>query len=183
MAKKNLTSLKIVRDYLHKLGGDDAIKLVDIVLKKKCATDEEINKKLSHLRITEVRALLNRLHFYGITYYSKKKDMRSGWYSYTWRIRSNRIAELILAECNEKINKLKAKLELEADRGLFVCKNKCDMVPFEIAAEYRFRCPVCGEAMNVIDSKKRGQEINKELKRIEKEVNILKKLSQNLGQN
>ncbi|RLG71079.1 MAG: hypothetical protein DRO04_00570 [Candidatus Iainarchaeum archaeon] len=182
MAKKSLISLKIVRDYLYRLGGEDAVKLVEIVLKKKQATDEEINKKLKHLRITEVRALLNRLHFYGITYYSKKKDMRSGWYSYTWKIRSNRIAELILAECNEKINKLKEKLEVEADRDLFICNNKCDLVPFEIAAEYRFRCPICGGAMNIMDSKTRSQEIKKELKKMEKEVEILKKISQNLGQ-
>ena len=174
--KKKLLSYSIVQDFLKGLGGEDALNLVEIVLKKKNVTDEQIGKKMKHLKITEIRALLNRLHFHGIATYQKTRDAKSGWYSYTWNVKSARIAELILDGHAEKISQLEQKLNYEKEHEFFSCKKGCDNFAFEIAAEYHFKCPVCGGNMDLIDNEKRVRNIKTGIKRIKIEIIELEKI-------
>ncbi len=161
MARKDIFSQSIAKEFIINTGGEDAIPLIKACQnQKKKFTDEEISKK-TKLKITEVRAILNRLHYRGIACYDKKKNNKTGWYSYTWEIKEKRIAELILEEQSEEIKKLEKKLEFEKDYVFFTCKKLCDNVPFEIASEYQFKCPKCGKAMEIVDNKKRIKELKK----------------------
>jgi transcription initiation factor TFIIE subunit alpha len=174
MAKKDIISHELAKNFIRNTGGEDAIELIKVCHNaKRKLTDEEIAKK-TKLKITEVRAILNRLHYRGIACYDKKKNNRTGWYSYTWEIKEKRIAELIVEEQSEEIKKLEKKLEFEKEYVFFACDSLCESVPFEIAAEYKFKCPKCGKAMKIIDNRKRIREIKKQLQLIEV---ALKKLS------
>ena len=168
--KKPLLGFTITQDFLKGLGGDDAVTLTEIVLKKKSVTDEQIGKKMKHLKITEIRALLNRLHFHGIATYQKTRDSKSGWYSYTWSIKNPRIVELILEEHGDKVSQLEQKLDYEKEHEFFSCKKACDSLAFEIAAEYHFKCPTCGHTMDRIDNEKRVKGIKRHIKRIKTEI-------------
>ena len=96
MPKIDILSFSVTKDFLKQIAGDDSIKLVEIVnKKKKNVTDEEIGKKMKHLKITEIRTVLNRLHYRGIACYQKTRDTRSGWYSYTWEIKNSIDEEVI----------------------------------------------------------------------------------------
>jgi len=174
MAKKDILSHEMTKTFIISVGGKDAIPLIKACqLKKRKVTDEEIAKK-TKLKITEVRAILNRLHYRGIACYDKKKNNQTGWYSYTWEIKQKRIAELIIEEQSEEIKKLEKKLEFEKDYVFFACKDLCENTPFEVAAEYQFRCPKCGKSVEVVNNKKRIKNIRKQLSVIEV---ALKKLS------
>lgn len=174
MAKKDILSYEITKSFIRRVGGNDALPLIKACKsKKRKVTDEEVSKK-TKLKITEVRATLNRLHYRGIACYDKKKNNQTGWYSYTWEIKERRIAELIIEEQSEEIKKLEKKLEFEKDYVFFVCKQMCESVPFEVAAEYQFRCPKCGNAMEVVNNKKRIKDIKKQLALVEA---VLKNLS------
>ena len=178
MGKKKtlLLDYSIVQDFLKGMGGDDALTLTGIVMKKNNVTDEQIGKKMKHLKITEIRALLNRLHFHGIAFYQKTRDSKSGWYSYTWNIKNSRIAELILEAQAERMEQLEQKLDFEKDHEFFSCKKGCDSLAFEIAAEYHFKCPICGGTMDLIDNNKRVRQIKNKIKRIKTEVTELEKM-------
>ncbi|MFH1256365.1 MAG: hypothetical protein V1494_03660 [Candidatus Diapherotrites archaeon] len=175
MAKKDISGYLIVREFLKSAGGDHAQKLVKICeSKKKPVTDEEIGKKLP-LKITEIRTVLNRLHFRGIACYNKTRNKKTGWYSYTWEIRPKRIAELILEQQTEEIQKLEKKIEFEKNYDFFACKKNCAYHPFEIAAEYQFKCPNCGQKMDSVNNEKRLKELEKQIKTIKGEVEELQK--------
>jgi transcription initiation factor TFIIE subunit alpha len=188
MAKKSKKILDffITQDFLGRVGGEYAFELAKICNNKRGAvTDEQIGRKLKPLKITEIRAILNRLHYRGIACYQKTRNNKTGWYSYTWEIKPRRIAELILEEQAEEIAKLEKKIEFEKNHMFFRCNKKCDSLPFEIAAEYNFICPTCGGAMDVADNKKLVRDLRAKIRLIKNEVKELEKIvekSQIVGQ-
>src|SRR3989344_1215572 len=106
---KKIYEIQMAQEFLKSVGGEYALELVKICdNKKRPVTDEEIGKKLP-LKVTEIRTVLNRLHYRGIACYQKTKNPKTGWYSYTWEVKSNRIAELILEGRAEEITKLERK--------------------------------------------------------------------------
>jgi transcription initiation factor TFIIE subunit alpha len=176
MPAKSITNLVLVKDFLDTVGGPDAVTLTKLCENKRTrVTDEELSKKMK-MKVTEVRTILNRLHYRGIACYEKTRNQKTGWYNYTWEIRKDKIAELIIEQQAEIMNKLTQKRDLVADHGLFDC-TKCDeRAPFELAVEANFICPSCGSTMNSANDPKKIKEIEKRIETIEKEVNILNKL-------
>jgi transcription initiation factor TFIIE subunit alpha len=176
MAKKSIVNFMIVQDFLRKIGGEETISLVKLCEnKRKSTTDEEIGKKIP-LKITEIRTILNKLHFQGIACYQKTRNNKTGWYSYTWEIKPDRIAELILEQQEEEILKLEQKISFEQNYDFFGCKKGCDYFPFEIAAEYQFKCPECGKTMETIDNSKRTKNLKRKITILKKEICELQKI-------
>jgi len=164
MKKKSIADFEIAKEFLEQSAGKDSVDLVKVCQKKRGrVTDEEISKELK-LKITEIRTILNRLHYKGIACYKKTKNPNTGWYSYTWEIKTKRIAELIMEQQAELIEKLEKKLQYEKNYVFFSCSTGCEQIPFEIASECQFRCPNCGKTMEIVDSKKRLNEIKKQIK-------------------
>lgn len=178
MAKKNIMNFIIAQEYLKKIGGEYAIDLVKICeRKRKGVTDEHIGKKMKNLKVTEIRTILNRLHFLGIATYQKSRNTKTGWYSYSWGIKIPRIVELILDEWKEELDKLEKKVEFEKNYVFFGCKTRvCESTPFEIAAEYQFKCPQCGNVMESVDNEKRLGGLRKRADLIRRESDEMKKL-------
>jgi len=170
MAKKDITDFSVTRDLLGKMGGEYAVELVRICGKKgRPVTDEEIEKKIK-LKITEIRAVLNRLHYRGVAGYYKKRNPKTGWYAYTWEINPKRIAELVCEKQQDEIIRLEKKLEFEASYVIFSCKKLCKGHPFEVAAEYNFRCPECGETLEAQDNEKASKELKKTINAMKNEL-------------
>ena len=177
MVKKDITSFNVTRDMLGKIGGEYATELVRICEKKaRPVTDEEIEKKIK-LKITEIRAVLNRLHYRGIASYNKKRNPKTGWYAYTWSINPKRIADLVCEKQQDEIIKLEKKLEFEANYVILSCKKLCKGHPFEIAAEYNFRCPECGESLEAQDNEKASKELKKTISSMKSELSDLKSIT------
>ena len=176
MPQKSITNLVLVKDLLDTIGGADAMELVKVCEnKRKMVTDEEISKKMKR-KVTEVRAILNKLHYRGIACYAKSRNQKTGWYNYTWEIRKDRIADIINEQQKENLDKLTQKMNLEADYCFFDCPKCNERAVFEIAAEYNFICPICGGSMTSANDPSRQKELGETIKRIEKELEILKKI-------
>ena len=176
MTKKTISSLKATQSFLEKIGGPYAPEIVKIYEKKnKPITDEDIEKKIK-LKITEIRTILNRLHYRGIAEYQKKRNEKTGWYIYSWDIKISRIAQLLIAELEEHSKKLENQLNFESGYTFFNCKKKCSPLVFEIAAEYHFRCPQCGQVMSQSDNTENLEEIKKTAKETTKTLEELQKM-------
>ncbi len=174
--KRNILSFQIAQDFLKTSAGEYGFDVVKVCQKKgKHITDEEIGKSLK-IKITEIRAVLNRLHYRGIACYNKTRNQKTGWYSYTWDIKTGRIAELVLEQYAEEIQKLEKKKQWEKNYALFTCQNKCSHIPFEVAVEYQFKCPECGNNMEAIDGEKNKREITKKIKTLTEEVREIDKI-------
>src|SRR3989338_9378588 len=171
---KKIFELLIVQDFLKAVGGEYAIELMKIcVEKKRPVTDEEIGKKLP-LKVTEIRTILNRLHYRGIACYQKTKNIKTGWYSYTWEIKNSRIAEILIETHAEDITKLEKDMEFEGTHAFFSAGKGLQEYPFEIAAEYNFKCPETGKPLKAMDNKKRVKELVKKVEILKTEVDELR---------
>lgn len=168
--------LMLVQEFLKSTGGDYAVELVRIcVEKKRPVRDEEIGKKLP-LKITEIRTILNRLHYRGIACYQKTKNSKTGWYSYTWEIKAPRIAELILEQQAEQMAKLEKGMEFKGTYEFYSAGKDLSEYPFEIAAQHDFKDPETGKPLLLLDSKKRVKELEDKLQIMKAEVNELQKI-------
>ena len=176
MAGRQLSEFVVTQQFLKCVAGDHAATLMKICeRKRKPVTDEEIEKKLK-LKITEIRTILNKLHYQGIACYQKSRNPKTGWYSYSWEIKPRRVAELILEQQTEEIGRIEAKIEYEQNYAFFSCNNGCSSVPFEIAAEYEFKCPECGKTMDAVNNEKRLRTMKKELLLMKKEIEEIGKM-------
>lgn len=173
---KKIFEFSSAQALLKTVGGDWALGLVKICTKKNDQiTDEEIAKTLK-LKVTEVRTILNRLHYRGIAEYSKTKNQKTGWCNFAWEINQRRIAELLLDSQKEELEKLEKKHAFEETYMFFGCKKKCTSVPFEVAAEYQFKCPDCSKELEQLDNEQRKYELSKQLTETRQEIEELKKI-------
>ncbi len=176
-AKAKIYDYLLVQEFLTSVGGNRAIELVKICLdKKKPVTDEQIGKKLE-LKITEIRTILNRLHYRGIACYNKTKNPQTGWYSYTWEIKPSRIASLLLEQNAEEVNKLEREIDFQGTHDFFSAGKDMAVYPFEIAAEYGFTCPETGKPLKAIDNNRRVKELEKKITTIKTEISELEKIA------
>lgn len=171
---KKITDFKDTTYLLRDLGGEEALELIKLCQNKKDVTDEYLAKKMS-LKITQVRTVLNRLHYRGIACYTKTKDKNTGWYHYRWMIKEKRVAELILERYLEELTKLERASNMEETYMFFACKNGCDRIPFEIAAEYHFRCPNCGEEMDANNNQSQ-KGFNRKINQLKKDISELNEI-------
>jgi transcription initiation factor TFIIE subunit alpha len=139
----------IIKEYLVDMAGEDAPSLVKASTVER--TDEEIAKKTG-IKINTVRTVLNRLHYLGILEYDREKDEKTNWFTYTWRLRPKRLIDLVKKSWVEKLCELQNRGEVEEGYVYFRCQNKCERFPFEVAIEYDFKCPHCGQEMKNIDN-------------------------------
>ncbi len=174
--RKKIVEYTLVQDFLKSVAGDYALELVDLCSRKrKSVTDEDIGKKIP-LKITEIRTILNRLHYRGIACYQKTKNTKTGWYSYTWEIKNNRIAELILEKQADELGKLEKEIEFQGSHDFFSTGKDMPEYPFEIAAEYGFKCPETGKNLEAVDNKKRIKLLKKKIDTIKSEIAGLENL-------
>jgi len=156
----------LVKKFVENKINPEAYKVLTAI--KRGKTDEQI-AKATRLKVNTIRNLLNRLHYLGLIQYTKEKAKNSNWYTYTWFLRKERLRELLEEEYKEELQKLEERINFEKNYVFFTCKNKCSKLPFELAFEYDFKCPECGEVMEQVDNEK-------ELKKIERKMKQIKKL-------
>ena len=129
-------------------------------------------------KVTEIRAILNKLHYRGIACYQKSRNQKTGWYNYTWELNKTRLSELIIEKQQEILEKLNKKKTLEGDYNFFDCNNCNERLPFEVATEYNFACPSCGGMMNSGNNPQKQKDIDKKIKQIEIEMDLLSKINE-----
>lgn len=172
---QRILDLDITKNYLDKIDKN----AFDIISKWKDSKDITNDEKLADLvnqKVTIVRSTLNKLSFRGIVKYEKEKDQKSGWYNFYWSIDYKKLATLVTQEHVERKTKLQEKSKKINEYDYFGCKNLCNEVPFEIAAEYDFVCPHCNQNLALIDKTSQNKKINTELDEIEKDLNFIKEI-------
>ncbi len=155
-----------INDQLKRLGGNAAPDVIRLVLEHgNAVTDEQIANELG-VKVTVVRAVFNRLHFWGIMDYDRTRDEETGWYTYTWHFLPEKLFEKLVEELQQEIDDIKTKIKELENVMLFECKSGHVRVPFEVAMEYGFRCPECGEELVPVDTAAKKRELKKRLEEL-----------------
>jgi transcription factor E len=104
--------------------------------------DEDVAENLG-IKATIVRTILNDLHENGLVEYHRTKNKKTGWYTYKWVRREDKIGDHIRNHLQTKLDDLNKTLEKENNGVTFSCK--CGRVPYESAMESGFICNSCGQ--------------------------------------
>lgn len=154
---------------VREIAGENGAKIMQSI-GAEAVTDDKIEKG-SGLKIAEIRSVLNHLHSYGLVEYSKEKNMQTGWFTYTWRVNSNRALTNFLSMKQNEYSQLKSKLQAQDGAQIYACGSGCVKMQFDQAFETQFKCPECAKKLNFVD-------YQEELKALETKIQTLNQLCQ-----
>jgi transcription factor E len=143
-----LLSDAYARHLVIEAGGEHALEIVRGFSNN--SSDEDISKKLK-IKISDVRATLNKLHSLGIVDYTRHKDSETGWFSYFWCLNVHRMKSWV----NSRIEDERRNFDFSKGEYYF-CPNcgGASIHEFVSAADFGFKCPVCSSALDFLSDAK-----------------------------
>ncbi|MEM2485906.1 MAG: transcription factor [Candidatus Bathyarchaeia archaeon] len=152
------------------LGGDEAVKVVDILKDSEEITDEEIANKTG-IRLNNVRKILYKLYDHSLVSLRRTRDPQTGWFIFHWRLQPDQIEGFILSQKRRVLEKLNIRLEYEKNHDFYYCQTPgCRRIPFEEAVELIFRCPTCGKPLMHYNNEKIIRGLTKKIEQLRKEL-------------
>jgi len=149
----------------YMLGGDEYLKVARSLLKAQNATDEEIASSTG-LRINMVRKVLYDLFGKALITGVRVKDERKGWFVYRWLSRRDEVENFIENQKKKISERLQQRLDYENSSQFYHCGNDdCSRLTFEDSLDVFFKCPSCGDVLNL---KKNDREKKAFVKQIDK---------------
>jgi len=140
-------SKKLMKNILVESLSDEHVQVIDKLSKP--MYDEDIAGELK-VKATIIRTLLNDLHSANLVEYERFKNKKTGWYTYLWNRREEKIQEYIKGYLEGKLEGLNDQLNGEKDGVVFSCG--CKRVQFEEAADLSFTCDECEDAFTQSDN-------------------------------
>lgn len=133
-------------------GGEEAIKVINVLKGVRETTDDEIANKTG-IRLNSVRKTLYKLYDHSLVALKRTRDENTGWFIFHWRLQPDQLKGFILNQKRRVLEKLQARLSYEKSHDFYYCgTTKCQRVPFEEAVELVFRCPTCGKQLMHFDN-------------------------------
>ena len=166
MKKIRLTDKKL-EEVIKSVCGGGVLPLVKKLKGKENVSEFKLADQLKE-DIKRVRNILYRLYEANLVEFTRKKDKKKGWYIYYWTFKPEQMKFLYGKIREERLERLRDKLERERKEPSFICPNKCVRLNFDQAADFEFSCPECGELCSQEDVNVRVEEIKKKIKEFEK---------------
>ena len=152
------------------IGGDEYLKVARSLLKSEDATDEEIASSTG-LRINMVRKVLYDLFGKALITGIRVKDEKKGWFVYRWRSRRDEVENFIEGQKKKISERLQQRLDYENSSDFYHCGNEdCPRVTFEDALEGFFKCPNCGQVLNLKKNDKAKKAFSWKIDHIRKDM-------------
>jgi transcription initiation factor TFIIE subunit alpha len=163
--RKNLETDSVLLETV----GEEGLDVVQCLIEKE-ETDEKISEETG-LRLNTVRKILYRLYDHRLASYVRTKDKEIGWYTYTWKLNLSRMNDILMIRKEHILSELHERLEFERNHVFFSCSSDAMKYSFDTATETAFRCPTCNSALEYVDNQQNVTELEKRIKRLEKELN------------
>lgn len=156
---------------VEKIGGQDAVKVVEALKKLGEATDEALANE-SGVKLNDVRKILYRLYDSALLSSTRVRDAKTGWFLYYWRIQLDQLDAYIRSRKRKALEKLRERLKFEESHEFFRCE-KCQStrLTFEEALDSAFRCVECGGTLVAVDKSRFVEVLKKRIEAIEDELN------------
>ncbi len=157
----------IIKNVITDVAGEDAYSLVMKIKGKKNVSEFKIAEAMD-TEINLVRNMLYRLFQNNLVHFMRKKDRKKGWYIYYWTFQDNQIKYLFLKLKKDRLNKLKERLSRERSGQFYMCEENCMRLSFDQAMDFEFKCPECGQLIELQDNSKQIEAIRKEVIELER---------------
>lgn len=162
-------SNKLFDEIIVNLAGEEVLELAKLLRDKKSLSEFKIAEILN-LELNEVRNLLYKLYHINLVSFTKRKDLKKGWYVYYWIFKPKQLRFAYNKLNKQKLNKLKEIVNKEMNHTFFLCANGCLRLDFERALNYEYRCPECGSLMHHQDNSSIISKLNEQIKQLEDSI-------------
>jgi len=99
------------------------------------------------------------------------KDERKGWFVYRWRSRRDEVENFIENQKKKIAERLQQRLDYENSSQFYHCGNDdCLRQTFENSLEESFKCPSCGEILDLKKNEKSKKAFAKKIDEIKKDM-------------
>ncbi|MHA1156241.1 MAG: transcription factor E [Candidatus Heimdallarchaeota archaeon] len=160
----------LLESVVREIGGDDAIKVAGLLNPKEETTDEAIAAG-AEMKLNAVRKILYRLYDARLAEFRRIRDKSTGWFIYFWRLKPNRVEELVINRKKTVYRKLKARLDYEKRFHFFKCdQDYCPRYIFDEAMENNFKCPECSNELKAFDNKEIIEKLSKKVDELQKSL-------------
>ena len=162
-------SNKIIEEVVAQVAGSDVVPLVKILKNKKNVSEFKLADAMKQ-EVNLTRNMLYRLYNVNLVSFIRRKDKKKGWYIYYWTFDMKRVKELVRSLKKKRLALLKERLEREEEGQFYLCPNECMRLDFDQAMNFQFKCPECGQLIELEDNKARIEAIKKEIEELEKDL-------------
>ncbi len=160
----------LLESVVREIGGDDAVKVAGLLDPKEETTDEAIAAG-AEMKLNAVRKVLYRLYDARLAEFRRIRDKSTGWFIYFWRLKPQRVEELVINRKKTVYVKLKARLDYEQKFHFFKCEqNYCPRYTFDEAMENNFKCPECNGELRAFDNSDIIKKLSKKVKELRKSL-------------
>lgn len=163
------TSTELINSIVGEVAGEDVIPLVKALKNKKNVSEFRLALQIK-TEINMTRNMLYRLFDHNLVSFIRRKDKKKGWYIYYWTFNPKRIKGITFNLRRKRLEKLKERLNRENSGQFYICQEKCIRLDFEQASNFEFKCPECGRLLNLDNNSEKIEQIQKEIKILEKEL-------------
>ncbi len=160
---------KLIEKVITEVAGPDVVPLVKTLKNKKNVSEFELAEKMKE-EVNATRNRLYRLYDANLVSFVRKKDKKKGWYIYYWTFNAKRVSYLMSHLKKKRIEALYERLKRENHENFFTCGSNCIRLDFEQATNFGYKCPECGQLLEMEDNSKKIADIQKQIGELEKSV-------------
>jgi len=159
-----------LRKVAEVLGGEEAVKVVDVLRVVDETTDEEIVSRTG-IRLNSVRKILYKLYDHSLVTLRRSRDETTGWFIFHWRLQPDQLEGFILNQKRRVLEKLETRLDYEKNHDFYYCYTPgCRRIPFKEAMEIVFRCPTCNKPLMHFDNGRIIKTLTEKVEQLRKEL-------------
>jgi transcription initiation factor TFIIE subunit alpha len=169
--QQNLVNHDTVMKVARVLGGEEAVKIVEVLGHVDETTDMEITAK-SGVKLNTVRKILYKLYDHSLVALQRTRDKNTGWFIFRWKLQPDQIKGFLTNQKNHILEKLEIRLDYEKNHDFYSCYTSgCRCLSFEEGIEQVFRCPKCGKPLMHFDNKRIVEFLSKKTEQLKNELN------------
>lgn len=158
-----------INAYLFHMVGDEGIELLKRFPEGEERSDEEL-AELTEINLNTVRHTLYTLYEKRLAEYRRLKNSETGWLTYLWHLRMDRLHSVIEEEIRDALEHLDARLAYEEKNDFYICKDCGIIYTFADAAEWNFECPNCEEMLEHFDNELIATALRKRVDQIKESI-------------
>ncbi|MCQ8894103.1 MAG: transcription factor [Methanolinea sp.] len=148
---EEILSNPAIRTYLDRLIGEEGISLIESFPREGEYSDEELAEKTG-INLNSVRHTLYTLYEKRLAEYRRIKNNETGWLTYLWHLRVDRVYEVIAEDMAHILEKLEAREKFEEENDFYICKSCGEICTFDQAMDNQFQCPSCDVPLEHFDN-------------------------------
>ena len=149
------------------------IEKINSILKRDKYTNEFLIAKKLDIPVNHTRTFLYKLLEFGLVSSLREKDEKKGFYIYSWKLNALKSLEFLKKFLEKNIKKLENLKEGKSHKQTYKCERCIREVSVEDALMNDFYCVECGKLLEVNDSSKIIESMNRKIVLLKSKLSLV----------